>query len=363
MTKVKYLLMIILAILILFLTSTVVNAADITYKTEYYDSINTAIYVNGLDNNLEDGYNYYIYVTQDNTIDTSTIISNAKMAKYTSLFYDENTNQFYIKTSSYFGIFEKSGDYYAYIVKGDISETGMAGTNDSFTFVDGPTKLERPPLLENGKRITADFNQNSASYDISQYDYYTKMYGTDRKVNFYLGKLEDTTILTKLSDKTDDAYDVLYTYAKNNNNYVYSGSFDTTSTGTLDYNIWKDYTGLKAGDNYFVYYKLDDENGTYIEMDDVQAYTVNSLGILVKFSTYVANNEDDKETNDSTETLTSPVDSPSSPEKEPEENDETISSGKLPYAGQEIGIFAVITIIVLSGGAYTYFKYNRLKDI
>lgn len=48
------------------------------------------------------------------------------------------------------------------------------------------------------------------------------MYGTDRKINFYLGKIEDESLFTKLSEKTSDAYDVLYNYAKGNNNYLYN---------------------------------------------------------------------------------------------------------------------------------------------
>lgn len=359
MTKAKYLIITILTFFTLFITSNVVNATAITYKTEFYSSIETAIYVNGLDNNLESGHKYYIYITQDNTTDADTVISKANMAKCDSLKYDSETNEFYLKVSSHNqGIFEKSGDYYAYIVKGQVTN------KNSFSLIDGPTKLERPSLLANGKRISASFNQNGASYFINQYNYYTKTFGTNRKVNFYLGKIEDTTILTKLSDKTADAYDVLYSYVKDNNNYVYSNSFDTTSTATLDYNIWKDYTKLKPGEYYFVYYKLDDENGTYAKMDDVQAYTVNNLGILDKFLTYTAPVEDDKEENDSNKTPTVPDNSPSSSEqKEPTVNDKTIANGKLPNTGKEIGIFVVIISSVLLIGLFTYFKYNRLKDI
>ena len=216
-----------------------VNAANISYKTEYYSAIDTAIYVNGLDNNLEEGYSYYIYVTQDNTTDVDTVISNANMAHCDGLKYDSESNQFYLKLRA------------------------------------GPTKLERPKLLANGDRITVNFTQNATSYYIRQYNYYTRMFKTDRKVKFYLGKIED-------------------------------------------------------------------ENGIYTNMDDVQAYTVNNSGILDKFSTYKAK-EDSQKTSAN-------------------EKDLTKASGKLPNAG--IGI-TIISLIILAAiiSVIVYNKYKKLKNI
>lgn len=147
-----------------------VNAANISYKTEYYSAIDTAIYVNGLDNNLEEGYSYYIYVTQDNTTDVDTVISNANMAHCDGLKYDSESNQFYLKVSAHNnGNFEKAGDYYAFIVKGKVTH------KNTFSLIDGPTKLERPKLLANGDRITVNFTQNATSYYIRQYNYYTRI--------------------------------------------------------------------------------------------------------------------------------------------------------------------------------------------
>ena len=375
MLRIKRFLILVLFFLILFVISNVVNATYISYKTEFFTSINTAIYVNGLNNNLESGYNYYIYVTQDNTINIDEIISKAKMAKYDSLQYDLNNQQYYLKTSQYSGIFEKSGDYYAYIVKGDISKTGLAGTEDSFSFVDGPTKLERPASLLNGNRITMSFTNDGASYYIKQYDYYTKMYGTNRKINFYLGKIEDTNILTKLSNKDSDAYDMLYSYAKNNSNYVFSGNFDTTSTGVLNYNIWKDYSNFKNGEYYFVYYKLDDENGIYINVDDVQAYTVNSLGILDNFSKYTFIPENEEKPNNKEEvedSISKSTEQQLSNQKEEtlaqenkgtSNNDKTIVSRELPNTGQKVRIYLIPICTILIGGILAYFKYRKLKDI
>ena len=375
MLRIKRFLILVLFFLILFGISNVVNAADISYKTEFFTSINTAIYVNGLDNNLESGYNYYIYVTQDNTINIDEIISKAKMAKYDSLQYDLNNQQYYLKTSQYSGIFEKSGDYYAYIVKGDISKTGLAGTEDSFSFIDGPTKLERPASLLNGNRITMSFTNDGATYYIKQYDYYTKMYGTNRKIYFYLGKLEDTNILTKLSNKDSDAYDMLYSYAKNNSNYVFSGNFDTTSTGVLNYNIWKDYSNFKNGEYYFVYYKLDDENEIYINVDDVQAYTVNSLGILDNFSKYTFIPENEEKTKNKEEvedSISESTEQQLSNQKEEtlaqenkgtSNNDKTIVSRELPNTGQKVRIYLIPICTILIGGILAYFKYRKIKDI
>ena len=352
MTKLKIFTITLLSILLLFLLSTIVSAADITYETEFFSDINTAIYVNGLDNNLESGYNYYIYITQDNTTDADTVISAANMAKCDSLLYDSENDQFYMKNSVHnTGNFEKAGDYYAYIVK------GQATNKSSFSLIDGPTKLKRPQLLANGERITAYFNKNGASYHISQYDYYTKMFGTNRKVNFFLGKIEDTSLLTKLSNEEPDAYDALYKYGKENDNYLYTGSFDTTSTGTLNYDIWKDYNELINGDYYFVYFKLDDENGTYAEMDDVQPYQVYMIDdslVLSKFSSYNAKEDDNKKEIE-------PVYEPVYP-VEPKKEDTTIAVTKLPNAGNSVRIFLIIVFSSIVG-IIASFKFSKLKDI
>lgn len=363
--KLKNLLIALFSILlVLFFKTNIVYANDITYKTEFYTSTNTSIYVNGLDNNLEDGYNYYIYITQDNTIDEETFLSNARYAKYDALSYDKEKKCFYKKTSSYFGIFEKTGDYYAYIAKGNISETGIAGTTDSFTFVDGPTKLERPSLLPNGQRIKVYYNENSISYYIKQYEHYTKLYGTDRKIEFYLGKIEDESLLIKLSDNTSDAYDTLYNYAKENNTYLYSGSFETTSTGIVDYNILQDFSGLEKGENYFVYYKLDNENGLYVEMDDVQAYTVNSSGFLDKFSKYNAKESNSKQEEElqNIEESEDLSEENSIISKTKKDKDSTNTIDKLPYTGVSIKIFLILGLcfIILS---FTYLKYEKYKNL
>lgn len=109
-----------------------------------------------------------------------------------------------------------------------------------------------------------------------------------------------------------------------------------------------------------MYYELDNENGTYTEMNDVQAYTVDNSGILKKFSTYVAKN-DNEESSSTIEDK--PSNNTSTPQKTNiNKNDSTKASGTLPYAGVIMRIIAVI-VLVLIGGIFAYFKYNRLRDI
>lgn len=42
--------------------------------------------------------------------------------------------------------------------------------------------------------------------------------------------------------------------------------------------------------------------------------------------------------------------------------DDTVASGRIPQTGVSIGIILSI-VLVLIGGAFAYFKYNKLKEI
>ena len=353
MRKIKFFILILLVALISVALPTVVKAADITYETEIYDSINTAIYVTGLENDLEDGYGYYFHVTQDNNISTETLILNASYGKYSSLFYDSTIGKFYTKVSQYFGIFEKTGDYYIYLLKGKVSD------KSTFEVIDGPTKLERPKSLPNGSRIQVNYGSSSTSFYVNQFGYNIKMFGTDRKIKFHVGKISDKNILRKISDKDIGAYDELYEYAQQSDNYIYSGEFDTTKTGVLDYNILDGNMTAIPGEYYFGYYELDDEDGKYVKLDDVRAYTADKNGILSGFAKY-----EEPEDNNQNSNITAPNISTvnSTIQNTKNTNDATAKTGNLPKTGKNvlIGITVLLFIVV---GVFTYFKYSYLKDI
>ncbi len=350
MKKVKRILTLV-SFLSIFVLSNKVNAADITYKTEYYSSIETAIYVDGLENNLASGEDYYIYITQDSTVDISTVISEANSAHCDSLSYDSTKNNFYLKTCAHnMGIFEKSGDYYAFIVKGKVTHSS------SFTKIDGPTKLKRPNLLPLGSRIKVSYTSSRTSYFLSQYAYYTKAYkGNDRKIKFNLGKIEDESLLNKLASNDSNAYNLLYEYAKNKKEPLYSGEFDTAFTGVLNYNILKNYKGLNTNEYYYIYYQLDTQNGTYTDLDDIQAYSVDSNGILCSFSYNLKDNNTPKDNN-------IPNNQNQSNKNIAKDTDTTLKTGTLPYTGVGIGVTVAIVLVIVSG-LFTYIKYFKLRDI
>lgn len=354
MKRLKHFMLALAIVLISFTLPTVVKATNVTYKAKIYTSISTDVYVNGLDKNLEEGYKYYVHIAQDNTIDTNTLISNVSMAKYATLSYDNTSNQYHLGISSYSGIFEKTGDYYIYLMKGKM------GDKSTFEVLNGPTKLDAPENLSLGSRINVYYSSNSTSVYIKQFSYYTKMYGTDRKMKFHIGKISDKNLLKELSNNNSNANEKLYEYAKQSSNYIYSGEFDTTKTAVMDYNILSGKMTVEPGEYYFGYYELDDENGTYVKLDDIQAYKATQDGILDNFTSYDGSDEEVDENSGNTASNTENENVPT--KNNNNNNDATAITGKLPKTGKSVTIVASILLVVVVG-IFAYFKYSYLKGI
>ena len=136
-------------------------------------------------------------------------------------------------------------------------------------------QIERPELPPIGSRIDA-YLYVKGSCSIYQHTYSDSSY--DRKINYKIGKVNDINILKAFKSNETEGFKQLLDYAKKNP-AVTEG---TLSVDESNYNPIDD-VSLEEKGYYFAYYSMDDENGKYYPLEDVQIY-IESLGTLYHFA-------------------------------------------------------------------------------
>lgn len=333
-------------------------AAEATYKAEYRDSLAYDITITGIQK--EEGYDYRAMVCQEKDVTGSKFVS--PLGKSFNIEYDQTTNTWKGNTTTAldgakaYDTFERAGQYYAYVAK------RVEGNSGDYEILDGPTEIKTPKLPSLGNRIKIQSEASgNTRYSIKVNAHNTMLYnGVQRTIKFYLGEVTDKALLEKLDKNGLVAYEELLQYAKNQEKNLKQDSFQDTKTGILDYNIAQDYN-IQNGKYYFLHTILDNENGTYVDVEDIGIYNgeVSSTGRKgLKGFKYEAPSGGTVETGNTEQPKKDEI-----KVQEPSKKaDNTISTKILPKAGVSligIGILFVmfVAIIVL------YIKNKQYKDI
>ena len=336
---------------------------NITYKAEYESSTTYKLTITGLE--PEEGYDYYAMICQETDITGSDFLSSG--GKWFGIDYDVNTNTWEGNTlgahdglTKLYGAFEKTGQYYVYIARHSASQ-GL-----DYEIIDGPTEIETPDLPPLGERISiGTFSYSSTRYSIKVNARNTMFYnGVQRTINFYVGEVTDSELLTKLSNGEQGAYDELMKYAKQQVPNLKQDSFQDTTSGVLDYNIVADYP-IEEGKYYFLYSILDNENGTYNDVEDIEIYNgdVSSSGEVRLTSFKYENSQNSGESNqnsNSGQTNTNIVENQNSIQRPT--NDNTTAGVRLPNAGNSL-IAIVVLVIGIALIVIFYAKNKKYEGI
>lgn len=332
-------------------------AAEVTYKAEYKDAISYNITITGIEK--EEGYDYRAMICQEKDVTGSEFVR--ALGKSFNIEYDQTTNTWKGNTLEAldgvkcYGVFEKSGQYYAYIARKAEEDA------TKYEILDGPTEIETPKLPSLGNRITIQSGAGNTKYSIKVNAHNTMLHnGVQRTIKFYLGEVTDKALLEKLDKNGLVAYEELLQYAKNQEKNLKQDSFQDTKAGILDYNIAQDYN-IQNGKYYFLHTILDNENGTYVDVEDIGIYNgeVSSTGRKgLKGFKYEAPSGGTVETGNTEQ----PKKDETKVQEPSKKADNTISTKILPKAGLSligIGILFVmfVAIIVL------YIKNKQYKDI
>ena len=275
--------------------------------------------------------------------------------KHFSIDYDANTNTWEGTTlgahdgiTKGYGAFEKSGQYYVYVAK---AEEGKS----NYEIIDGPTEIETPDLPPLGERISIYTGYGNTNYYIKVNAINTMLYSrVQRTINFYVGEVTDTDLLKKLSEEGEGAYDELMVYAKQQVPNLKQDSFQDNTSGVLDYNIVADYP-IEEGKYYFIYSILDNENGTYNDVEDIEIYNglVKNDGRVGLTAFKYTEPEITTPNENNTNTQNNQVN---------RNNDNTTAGTILPKAGNSLMIIVGIVIfLIIAVGLYI--KNKQYKGI
>lgn len=237
-------------------------------------------------------------------------------------------NNLKIKSVFVSPFFEKSGDVYIWVKEEN---------NGDKRIVLSKVKLQRN--TPNGKKLKAFFFADKTSTFL-----YTDqdINLTTRKVNYKIGIITDQNVIKAMKNGDSNAYSLLLNYAKNDSKSIGSGKVkvgqDVSITGNL--NITHDKM-------YYGYLTMDDENGKYYPVEDVDIY-------------YGVNYDGEKGLFDSSNTNFKWVYNETATTSN--SKDTTTSPNKIPKAGVYYSVATgVLILLAISGTAY--FKYRKMKDV
>ena len=174
--------------------------------------------------------------------------------------------------------------------------------------------------------------------------------GVQRTIRFYVGEVTDTELLKKLSENKEASYDELLQYAKEQLPNLQEDSFQDTKTGIVDYNIVADYP-IENGKYYFLYSILDNENGTYADVEDIEIYNGKrtSQGVGLANFEYTMPEEKENSTNINNNIINT-------------NNDSTTANKILPKAGVSIAILLILIISIICM-ILLYLKNKKYKIV
>lgn len=346
----------------------VVNAPQFTdfsnAKYELLFDTNTDLKITGTKPNEHNSY-YYI-ITENNAkptiskdqygaLDTSVVTE----AKYLNVNAKEN----YIYAYNLDEYVELNQDLYLWIIEEVKLDAMYINDNGDYIqystkFVAEGVKLTRPELpklnsILNSFSLSGE-NNNENTEESTSINFRFPTAVENRKFTIKIGKITDNNILQKIKNNDYSGITSLLTYAKNNNTPIYTANLETTQKACYrsDKALFDGISLLDSGAYYYIYVQFDDENGKYYPIECVslgQAYISSSN----KFWDLWAYTDNNFEWNNLSGTST---------ETEKKE-DNTIATGKLPYAGSKMLIIVSSILIIAILSVIYYKKYNWFKDI
>lgn len=159
----------------------------------------------------------------------------------------------------------------------------------------------------------------------------------------------DCRSLKDMKENKNNAITDLLNYAKKTN-LIFEKTYSFGENSSIPDNVKFENKGY-----YFIYFELEDKNGKYYPVEDVELYQASVSGKNVDLinhtdRNFVYNLGDD--TNINTENN----------ENTDNSKDNTIATGKIPQTGIDATIIFIITMLTVIAGFVAY-KITKYKDI
>lgn len=226
-------------------------------------------------------------------------------------------------------------------------------------------KIERPEQKGLTKRIYAIF------FDLNNEEeenliFVSEPHNIERKLNVYVGKITDVSILNSIKNKESDGMSKLLNYAKNNSNESnkYTLTKQKDSTGSFLAGELINNATFDIGEYYYMYYVLDNENGKYTNVEDIGFFYAGSNDKR----SYLSSQDDsrfewkDFDVNDANNNQDNTQQDTQKPNDTNNTNDETVAKEPIPHTGLGIGLILFISILLVIVITF-YKKANYYKGI
>ena len=174
-----------------------------------------------------------------------------------------------------------------------------------------------------------------------------------RKLNIKIGKISDKTILNAIKNKETLGMTQFLNYAKQQTD---GKTYTVIGNGSTMLNAENIDIEVNDGEYYYAYFSVDNENGKYVDVEDVMLYQPLTID---EEEPWLISMNDEKfkwyESDDSTPTVTP------APEEDGKD-DTTIKTDKLPQTGVGIGLTLSILLVALFG-VVMFKKVRDYKEI
>ncbi len=236
-------------------------------------------------------------------------------------------------------VYETNTNLYIYILDTANDKNGQLKYKINTITVDKSEKK----LFDLGSRFNFNFDKEKTTLICNEC-----ISNEGRKANIKIGNITDVNILKSIKNKENDALSKLLNYAKNDKG-VLSTSFEYNNSDEEYSSIYSLYNNWTNNGYYYVYMQVDDENGKYMPIEDINLVqcknTLSSWNLVDSNSKdFIWNINDDGKT-------------PTAPDK-----DDSTAKKPIPQTGETmivvISIIGVLTIAIIS-----IIKYRRYRDI
>lgn len=248
-------------------------------------------------------------------------------------------------------IYEKNEDIYIWIREKDKD-------GETKTIIEAQ-EVKRKEQLPLGERIEAEFTEDYTKIDVKE------PVDKNRKVYYKIGEVTDKSIIEAVKNGRTNGLNKLLEYAK---------ADSKGQTGTVDMgktNSILDKLQLKDKTYYYIYLKVDDENGKYAVIEDVSLFMTNFKtlpdGTVIKgFTDYKSNDFDWNLINNGSDNNNNNNNNNGNNGNNGSSNqsgkDNTVANKPLSQTGESTVIIGIISTIFIIG-IISIIKYRRYRDI
>ena len=223
-------------------------------------------------------------------------------------------------------------------------------------------EITRPAQNEITKRISNIYFSESDNKGGSVY--VNEPFSENRILNIKIGRITDKTILNAIKNKEATGMTQLISYAKQQTD---AKGYKIISNGERNNKLKNIDIDFTKGDYYYVYFSMNNENGKYVDVEDIMLYRV-STGSNEENGFFVSSMNDNKfqwsedDSASPTPTVTPAPEEDGKDDSNTKKDDTTIKTDKLPQTGVGIGLTLSILLVALFG-VVMFKKVRDYKEI